>query len=928
MKKSFTLGFMISICLNFFSQKSYLRLDDFLKNESESTLINSCISNTERNRQFLIDHKLRIKNTTKNWIFFSTNSEWVKRNKGNEALKSFYFEFAPPHALADTAIVRHKINLVHQGIGLDTSYTGKGVIVGIVDQGIDFNHPDFKFSNGKTRVLRYWDHTVNSANPPQPYGYGTLWDSTSINNGTCTSLETGSAHGTTVSGIAVGNARANSKHKGAAPESDIIVVETDFNLQNWTLSIADACDYIFKVADSLGKPAVINLSLGAYLGSHDGRDPAAELMDSLLDAKKGRIIVCAAGNAGNQGKFHVHNDIDSDTSFVWNLNNPGITYVGSNKILFDLWGDTATSNYQFAYGADRPGPNYGFVGRSDFRLALSDTNSVVVYDTIYNSQGQRIACIETWREIVGPNFHMQTIFRTIDSLNYLYRFETTGSGSYDIWGGAWQQCSNFATNIPQQNVMPNIVNYVMPDSLQSIVSSWNCSPKVISVGNIQNRKSYIDKNNNVQTFNGTPGNLAISSSKGPSRLGEIKPDVSASGDISFGSGPMWYLSNAANNSNIDVGGFHVKNGGTSMASPVVAGSAALYLQKCSLLSYQDFKTDLILSSTSDNQTGITPSYGYGYGKLNTKDLISLRHIPVAINGPNGICIGESVNLSFQTDMIPTSINWSNGSQTNSISTSISGGFSVLIQDENGCRSRSPIKNLQTFQLPYVDAGPNHIVCPNTTLTLLGSGTASTYQWTNGVSNNVAFVPTISGFYKLTGTDVNGCSNEDSTFIDFYTLIPISYSENVTEIGLTDLAFNVTPGIPTGGSYSGPGIIGTTFHPGLAGVGTHAIVYAVLNNNGCFSTDTSFVTVTGNVGMDENQNKEILVYPNPTNSFIQISNSFVCNAEFISNEGKCLLKSELQPFATLDLSAFSNGLYYLKLKNGGETHTFKIVKYGN
>jgi subtilisin family serine protease len=391
MTRTFILGFMISITWNFFSQKNYLRLNDFLTNETETTLINSCVPNTESNRQFLYENNLTIKNSTKNWIFFSAKTDWVKRNRNHNALKNFYFEFAPPSALADTALVRHKINLVHQGNGLDTSYTGKGVIVGIVDQGIDFNHPDFKFSNGKTRVLRYWDHTVNATNPPQPYGYGTLWDSTAINNGTCTSLETGTAHGTTVSGMAVGNARANTKNKGAAPEAEIIVVETDFNLPNWTLTIADACDYIFKVADSLGKPAVINLSLGAYLGSHDGRDPAAELMDSLLDAKKGRIIVCAAGNAGNQGKFHVHNDITSDTSFVWNLNNPGNTFVGNNKILFDLWGDTTTSNYQFAYGADRPEPNYGFVGRTDFRLALSDTNGVVVYDTIYNAQGQLIA---------------------------------------------------------------------------------------------------------------------------------------------------------------------------------------------------------------------------------------------------------------------------------------------------------------------------------------------------------------------------------------------------------------------------------------------------------------------------------------------------------------------------------------------------------
>ena len=892
------------------------------KNPSE--LFPTCVKNTSSNEKILKNSGIEIKYKTKNWLFFNSNAQEIDELKKSTNLSNFYFELAPPNALADTALVRHKINLVHDGIGLDTNYTGKGVILGIVDQGLDFNHPDFKHSNGQTRVLRYWDHTVNGANPPQPYGYGSLCNSTSINNGTCTSLETGTAHGTTVSGIATGNARANQKHKGAAPEADIIVVETNFNFQNWTLSIADACDYIFKVADSLGKPAVINLSLGSYLGSHDARDPAGEYIDSLLSAKEGRIVVCAAGNSGNNGKYHVHSNVTSDTTFFWNINNPGNTYVGNNKILFDMWGDTSTSNYQFAYGADRPGPNYGFVGRTNFRTALSDTNGVVVYDTIYNSIGQRIACIETWREIVGPNFHMQAVFRTIDSLNYLYRFETVGSGSFDVWGGAWQRCSDFVTTIPSAFVMPAITHYVMPDSLQSIVSSWNCSSKVISVGNLQNRKSYIDKNNNTQTFSGTPGTLALSSSKGPTRLGVVKPDVAASGDISFGSGPLAYLSNASNNPNIDVGGFHVKNGGTSMASPVVAGSAALYLQKCKLLTYQDFKADLILSSTTDLQTGITPNFSYGFGKLDAQNLLIQRHQPVSIAGPNGICLGDNISLSYQSPFFPSSILWSTGSQTTSISTSIGGSFSVLLTDENGCRSRSPIKIVSSYQLPFVDAGPNHILCPNTPVTLSGSGTATTYQWSNNAPNNQAFIPTTSGFYSVTGTDVNGCSNEDSTFIDFFTLMPVSYIEYVSQINLTDLAFNVTPGNPQGGTYSGPGIIGTSFHPGLAGEGTHPIVYSVLNSNGCYSTDTSFITVTDNVGISETEN-DIQVFPNPTSSLIWLKVNQPYEFKVLSNDGRLLYEGSLSEKFELDLSQLSNGIYFIQLTTESKKYEFKVSK---
>src|SRR5690606_26676530 len=114
------------------------------------------------------------------------------------------------------------------------------------------------------------------------------------NQGICTHSDD-AAHGSTVAGAAAGNGRSVGYNHGVAPEADIIMIKTNFNLPNWTLTVADACEYVFKVADSLGKKAVINLSVGSYLGSHDGKDAAGIRMDQLLDEKPGRIIVGAAG---------------------------------------------------------------------------------------------------------------------------------------------------------------------------------------------------------------------------------------------------------------------------------------------------------------------------------------------------------------------------------------------------------------------------------------------------------------------------------------------------------------------------------------------------------------------------------------------------------------------------------------------------------
>jgi len=911
--KNILLLFLVFLCAKQgLTQQSYLRFEDYLQaNPKQSTSFT--IPNNLANKSFLESQQIKIKYETVNWIFIQAPANWMDEQRTKGTIDKFYFEFAPPVALGDSAVFRHKVNLVHQGMSLDTAYTGKGVIVGIVDEGIDFNHPDFKLSNGKTRVLRYWDHTTNTGTIPATYGYGIVWNKTQIDKGQCTSLETGTAHGTTVSGMAVGNGRANNTNKGVAPEADIIVVETDFGLPNWTLTIADACDYIFKVADSLGKPAVVNLSLGSYLGSHDGRDPAAEYIDQLLTEKEGRIVVCAAGNSGTQGKYHVTGNLSQDTSFVWCKNNPANTVVGANKIIFDLWSDT-TTNFNYAFGADLPAPTYGLRARTAFRNNYENLNTVPVYDTIYNSNGNRIATIETYTEVVGANFHMQVVFRNIDSLNYLFRFETYGTGTYDIWGGAWLGLSDFETQIPAVSVLPAITFYNAPDTLQSIVSSWNCSNKVISVGNIRNRSGHVDKNGNtyLPTSYIPVGTLEPSSSKGPNRLGIIKPDVAASGGISLTAGPMWFISNTANNSAIDQGGFHVRNGGTSMASPVVAGIAALYLQKCSKATFQDFKNDLLNTSYSNSATGTTPNNAYGSGIVNGHETLLQKHRPVVIAGPVGICPGSSATLSLTTSMIPTSILWTNGAQSTSTTTATPGSYRVIVTDIKGCKSRSNAINLASLSNPYVDAGPNRLICPNTTITLSGTGTATSYNWLGGVSNGIPFSPT-TGMYYVIGSSTSGCTAKDSLFIDFYAVESINYDETVSQISQGSLPINLTSGIPSGGTYSGAGVIGTSFHPGLAEVGTHIITYSIPDVNGCFRIASSTITVFTGADLTENEKDDIKIYPNPTNQFLTVDAKGMIGAKVISLDGKLIFDAVSANIFTFDVTELNPSMYLLQLE---------------
>ena len=634
------------ICFMFstisWGQVSNFKHELLLENVNDESQLAISLSKSPEVLNYIQLNGLQVKHITSNWIFLTINGKQLRNLLNSSVSKALYTEISQPTMTNDTSRVHHQVNEVQNGLnGIQSKFKGNGIILGYVDTGLDFTHPDFKDSLGKTRVYSYWDQTIttSTSRSPQPYNYGENWTSSEIDNGQCTAVDN-VGHGTHVVGISAGNGRANGKNKGMAPEATIVMVQTNSNAKNWTLTVSDACDYIFKIADQLGKPCVINISYGVAMGSHDGNDPASELIESFLDTKPGRIVVAAAGNNGNLGKYHVHADVNSDTSFFW-VKSTAKGIAGTNSILLEMWADSLNfKDVQFATGANLPSSNYALRGKTKFRTfaeALTYSPNAL-RDTIFNENGVKLAYVDYYAEMINHECHMQTAYTKIDSTDYLFQFMSTGSGSYDVWSGSANKVGskNFndfeTSNIPSTSVYPAISHYIMADTLQTIFSSYISSEKVMTVGNVSNKAAYTTKDQVYHTSVYQPGEIHVSSSKGPNRKGLTKPDIMASGTKIFSANPMSFLNNPANYPNMDVDGYHMLNSGTSMASPLVAGIAALYLEKCSNSTYSDFKSDVITTAKKISIQGSLPNNAYGNGEINALSLLLKTNAKTTTSG--------------------------------------------------------------------------------------------------------------------------------------------------------------------------------------------------------------------------------------------------------------------------------------------------------
>ena len=415
------------------------------------------------------------------------------------------------------------------------SLSGRGVLVGIIDSGIDYANPDFIREDGSTRIRALWDQSI-PGNPPAGYALGSEYTEEEINRALekkpdlsammeiVPSRDT-SGHGTAVAGIAAGNGRRSqgNRYRGVAWESDLIVVKLGNPRTDGfprTTELMQGVDYVIRKAMEYRLPIAVNISFGNTYGSHDGTSLLERFMDSASDVWK-NVICVGSGNEGNSAGHvtgRVPEDEAEEVELGVQVSEPALnvqiwkSYADEMEISIFSPSGVRAGPFQEILGAQR------FVlGQTELLLYYGEPKPFSVRQEIYLDFLPRGSYIESgvWRIVLTP--------RRITE------------GIYQMW-------------LPSESVLNRGTAFLKP-SVDTTLTIPSTAARVVTVA----------------AYNGLTFSYADFSGRGAADIspGQMqKPDLAAPGvNVTAPSG---------------IG--YAQFTGTSFAVPLVTGSAALMME--------------------------------------------------------------------------------------------------------------------------------------------------------------------------------------------------------------------------------------------------------------------------------------------------------------------------------------------------------------
>lgn len=475
------------------------------------------------------------------------------------------------------------------------SLTGSGVIVGVVDTGIDYLHPAFQYEDGTTKIIRIWDQTIKG-NPPNGGFYGTEYIEQQINEAiqasrtgtdpyTIVPSRDENGHGTFLAGVAAGRQVQTNQGLfiGAAPDAELVIVklkEASSYLRDWfgvqdvkvplfqSSDVLAGIEYLYNLSLSLNRPLVVLIGLGTNQGSHDLQ---GRIQPSLMEIAKtaGVIMVCCAGNEGNTQK-HARGILQrTGEKATIELK----VAQGEKSFVLNIWCQLAD---KFSIAITSPGGETTGLIRArrseveELQFLLEASSIMVIFEFPEFQTGVEQILVY----FQNPTQGIWTIELYGDNIV---------DGIFDLW-------------LPRSDwILPDTV--FLEAEANVTITEPATSDAFIAVG------AYDIANNSLWS----------GSSRGYSRTGQIKPDIVAPGVNILGPVPG--------------GGFATRTG-TSVAAAVTAGASALMAEwgiKYGLsvpINTEQAKGMFALGARRDPQLRY-PNPNWGYGILDLERIFRL-----------------------------------------------------------------------------------------------------------------------------------------------------------------------------------------------------------------------------------------------------------------------------------------------------------------
>lgn len=512
----------------------------------------------------------------------------------------------------------------------DLFYTGSGVIVGVIDVGVDFNHVNFMDGDGRNRIVRAYLPGDTTGHHPVINGLQLPGSEyvTAEQIATLTTDDVTETHGTHTTGTAAGSYMANG-YNGVATGAQIVVCAMPEDSLN-DVNIANSLNYIFNYADQVGLPAVVNMSFGSQDGAHDGTSMLCRLFDDL--SGPGRICVVSAGNDGAMS-MHIEKTFaqnDSLATFLADFSGSRVVMKGYSS----MWSSTSSPHTIQLMLWDTQADS--LIHRLDLPLNI-ELDSVY---TISSENDTIFAKYMTGELYVVSSIEDNGRFHSIVETNYScidkkrYRLGAVYKTEAGVTLKGW--CGNSVVYSRSQLSAP-WVSGVKWGSISDLATGEDA----ISVGAYCSTKDFeMLDGHTVSYSNVEPYDIAYFSGYGPDARGVTRPDVVAPGYALVSSVSRFdeaYDSPGNVVDNVEYAGDSYPYGiywGTSMSAPVVTGAIALWLSIDPKLSPGDIRS--LLQSTCYKDEWVTggDAMKWGYGKLDIDAAVKqlLQRLKGDING--------------------------------------------------------------------------------------------------------------------------------------------------------------------------------------------------------------------------------------------------------------------------------------------------------